>query len=208
MIQYDILQIDLEKESKGELNYAFIDSEFLVTNTKQSFPPPADLYQKVYTDHQERIAPEDVFRKFNLAHPDDYRGRSLSISDVIRYHLPGERFLHLFCDSFGFKAIDFGDEYKVATSPRYFPGTAHKHEMVIFYYQNGDKNRIVNVDVPLLFDGKAVACDPKGNSVELTAAEIYTAIKTAIAYQNKNSSNKEGQATPTPNLIDIFEKFI
>lgn len=208
MIQFDILQIDLEKEIRGELNYAFIDSEFLVTNTKQLFPPPADLYQKVYTDHQERIAPEEVFRKFNIAHPQDYRGRSLSISDVIRYHLRNGQLLHLFCDTVGFRAIDFGDEYKIATAPRYFPGSENKHAMVILYYQNGDKNRIVNVDVPLLFEGKAVACDQSGQEVELTAAEIYTAIQTAIAYQRKSSSNKEEQAIPTPNLIDIFEKFI
>lgn len=43
---------------------------------------------------------EEIFRIFNLQHPDDYVGRSMSVSDIVEY--AGK---HYFCDSIGFVEI-------------------------------------------------------------------------------------------------------
>ena len=45
---------------------------------------------------------EEIFRIFNLQHPDDYVGRSMSVSDVVEY--AGK---HYFCDSLGFAEIQW-----------------------------------------------------------------------------------------------------
>ena len=45
-----------------------------------------------------------VFEKFNIDHPADYRGHSLSVSDVVALHENGENSAH-FVDSFGFTRL-------------------------------------------------------------------------------------------------------
>lgn len=48
-----------------------------------------------------------IFEKFNIDHPADYRGHSLSVSDIVVLHEDGENSAH-FVDSFGFtKLPDF-----------------------------------------------------------------------------------------------------
>lgn len=44
---------------------------------------------------------EELFREFNIDHPADYTGRSLSVSDVVI--LDGVAY---FCDDFGWKKLD------------------------------------------------------------------------------------------------------
>nr|WP_300837753.1 DUF3849 domain-containing protein [uncultured Acetatifactor sp.] len=46
----------------------------------------------------------DIFEKFNIDHPADYRGHSLSVSDVVVFHVNGKNSA-LFVDSFGFKEL-------------------------------------------------------------------------------------------------------
>ncbi|ENZ31096.1 hypothetical protein HMPREF1084_03154 [Clostridium butyricum 60E.3] len=47
---------------------------------------------------------EAIYEKFNIAHPEDYRGHSLSVSDIVVLHQNGENSAH-FVDSFGFTGI-------------------------------------------------------------------------------------------------------
>ena len=47
---------------------------------------------------------ESLFEKFNLQHPADYRGRSMSVSDVVVLHENGRDTAH-FCDSIGFVEV-------------------------------------------------------------------------------------------------------
>lgn len=47
---------------------------------------------------------EDVFAKFNLRHPEDFRGHSLSVSDVVVL-TKGSTARAYYCDSFGFKEL-------------------------------------------------------------------------------------------------------
>lgn len=47
---------------------------------------------------------ESIYEKFNLYHSADYRGHSLSVSDVVVLHENGHTSAHL-CDSFGFVEV-------------------------------------------------------------------------------------------------------
>ena len=47
---------------------------------------------------------EAIFEKFNLDHPEDFRGHSLSVSDIVLLHQNGQNTAH-FVDSFGYTEI-------------------------------------------------------------------------------------------------------
>ena len=66
-----------------------------------------DDYEKIYTGQipneggvNELL--EKLYTKFNCHHPEDYKGRSLSVSDLIVLEGIGT----YFCDSIGFKKIN------------------------------------------------------------------------------------------------------
>lgn len=64
-------------------------------------------YETVYNGHiepKETVAEtlEAIYTMFNLDHPADYRGRSLSVSDLVVLEETGT----YFCDSVGFKKIN------------------------------------------------------------------------------------------------------
>ena len=63
-------------------------------------------YETVYTGYIAGNNPEEILEKlyiqFNCNHPSDYRGRSLSVSDLIALEDTGT----YFCDSFGWKQIN------------------------------------------------------------------------------------------------------
>ena len=43
----------------------------------------SEIYDKVFEGEVNCENLEDVYRKFNIDHPDGYKGRSLSVSDVV-----------------------------------------------------------------------------------------------------------------------------
>lgn len=47
---------------------------------------------------------EDIYRTFNVDHPADFKGHSLSVSDVVVLHLNGQYTAH-YCDSVGFQQV-------------------------------------------------------------------------------------------------------
>jgi len=47
---------------------------------------------------------EAIYEQFNIAHPEDYRGHSLSVSDIVVLHQNGKNSAH-FVDSFGFTGL-------------------------------------------------------------------------------------------------------
>ena len=68
----------------------------------------SSIYDCVFSGEVECGNLEDVFQKFNLDHPSGYKGRSLSVSDVVEIKEaedadPGT----YFCDLVGFKKVSF-----------------------------------------------------------------------------------------------------
>ena len=88
-------------------------------------PVQKSNYEQIYTgtlsknstdeqsSHTEVL--ESLYEKFNLQHPADYRGHSLSVSDVVVLHENG-RDTAYFCDSIGFKEVpEFLQEENLVT---------------------------------------------------------------------------------------------
>ena len=66
------------------------------------------LYDRVYDGKLDCNSLETIYQKFNVDHPADYKGRSLSVSDVVE--IRGSDTLNpgfYFVDSVGFKTISF-----------------------------------------------------------------------------------------------------
>lgn len=71
-----LYQIAPEKDDK---NLMFMSYEFTVLHGGIN----ADSYELVFDGDLPAQTVEDVFRIFNLEHPNGYRGRSMSVSDIV-----------------------------------------------------------------------------------------------------------------------------
>lgn len=106
-MRISIYQINPERDSNRVM---FMDLDH-TRHFQRSHDLDAAIYDKVFTGTVDCLNLEDVFRKFNLAHPAEYTGRSLSVSDVVEVEdassiTPG----YYFCDSIGFREISFQPE--------------------------------------------------------------------------------------------------
>ena len=91
-----IYQINLDRD---EQRAAF---ESLERMERYGIKFDRSIYDKVFDGDVDARGLEDIFYIFNMEHPAGYRGRSLSVSDVVEIN--GK---HYFCDSFGWEQIDF-----------------------------------------------------------------------------------------------------
>lgn len=94
-----IFQIDHEKDTK-RLAFSGYDE------TMQSGGVDSSIYRQIYGGIVNCSGLEDVFRLCNKTPPPGYYGESMSVSNVIEI-CDGENKGFYFCDSVGFKPIDF-----------------------------------------------------------------------------------------------------
>ena len=101
---FAILQLNHSEEARkmSFMSYDFIES--------QGNNPEINFYDLMYAgplyttaDHTNVIC-ENLYMKFNIDRPEDFRGHSLSVSDVIALKRQGE-VNYYFVDSFGFKEL-------------------------------------------------------------------------------------------------------
>ena len=65
----------------------------------------ATNYDLIYTaELTPGTSLEDIYTRFNIDHPKDFRGHSLSVSDIVVLHQNGENTAH-YVDSFGYKEV-------------------------------------------------------------------------------------------------------
>ena len=96
---YAIYQI--KDDSKGR-EYLFMGTEYL---KKQGLSAEYDDYQMVYSDMLvENETLDSLYEKFNIRRPLDFKGHSLSVSDVVALKKDGEISAH-YVDSFGYTEL-------------------------------------------------------------------------------------------------------
>lgn len=66
----------------------------------------SSLYDLIFQGTVDCQSLEDVYRVFNIAHPEGYAGRSLSVSDIVEVTEKGQKRFY-FCDRVGFKEVEF-----------------------------------------------------------------------------------------------------
>lgn len=112
MKKYSIYQIKDEHQNGRYVKYMgldFVKENDLCEMEGNLCKLDVGMYDKVYEseiDDSQMLGVDSVldylYEKFNIAHPSDFRGHSLSVSDVIV--LDGTAY---YVDSYGFEEIDF-----------------------------------------------------------------------------------------------------
>lgn len=105
-----IYQIAIERD-ENRLAFQSLNHIISVSNGRV----PAELYDCVFAGEVSAQTLEDIFYVFNMEHPSGYKGRSLSVSDVVEIFLASvvEIFLasgeseFYYCEPIGFKRIRF-----------------------------------------------------------------------------------------------------
>lgn len=96
---YTILQIRDVEENISKQGWAFMGYEFAKEHNFSM-----DDYRVVYSGKIEGEKPmevlEDLFYVFNMKHPKDFKGHSLSVSDIVI--LDGENY---YCDRAGWRKM-------------------------------------------------------------------------------------------------------
>lgn len=65
----------------------------------------SENYEQVYTAQlTEKDNLESIYTRFNIDHPADFKGHSLSVSDIVVLHQDGKDTAH-YCDRFGFSQV-------------------------------------------------------------------------------------------------------
>ena len=104
MTEFSIYQINTDRDN-NRVCFLGLDSLERFQHSKEVDP---SLYDRTYDGKLDCSSLETIYEKFNIDHPADYKGRSLSVSDVVEIREsdtlnPG----FYFVDSIGFKAISF-----------------------------------------------------------------------------------------------------
>ena len=84
-------------------------------------------YDRIYTaELTPGTSLEDIYTRFNIDHPKDFRGHSLSVSDIVVLHQNGENTAH-YVDSFGYKEVP---EFLQEQTPQLTPDTRMTGEQI------------------------------------------------------------------------------
>ncbi len=107
MMDIRIYQINLDRDDEG------VAFNSLYHMKQKSAVIKPEWYDKVYEGTVEASDLDDVFEIFNFDQPEEYGGRGVYVSDIIEVVrsddvTPG----FYFCDSIGFKKIEFDPEKK------------------------------------------------------------------------------------------------
>ncbi len=102
-----IYQINLGRDEKRKAFFGLDDIERLCGSREID----SAIYDCVFDGEVECKGLEEVFGTFNLEHPEGYKGRSLSVSDIVEVPegedvAPG----FYYCDNVGFKQVEFDPE--------------------------------------------------------------------------------------------------
>ena len=116
------------------------------------------IYDKVFTGEVDCKSLEDVYRMFNLNHPEGYKGRSLSVSDVVEVSESDEvKKGFYFCDSFGFKQVNF--EPEKTQEGKFFADSKPENTISVLLVQPGKYPKMITIEDNLEAMQKVVGGD-------------------------------------------------
>lgn len=100
-----IYQIDTEKDQ----NHVCFQPLESLHKIQRSTDIDSSLYKTVFSGKVQAKTLDDVYRIFNLEHPPEHAGRSLSVSDIVEVTASSSSVKEgfYFCDSFDFKKVSF-----------------------------------------------------------------------------------------------------
>ena len=103
-MEVKLYQINLDRDEEGR---AFMGQDWLSKKVDDPTKIDSSIYDCVFDGEIDGSTLEDAFATFNFDHPDGYKGRSMSVSDVLVTELEDGKLAAYFCDSIGFTHVDF-----------------------------------------------------------------------------------------------------
>ncbi len=136
-----IYQVNMKRDTN---NVAFMRYE-LLEKLQGSQSVDSKIYDKVFDGEVDCQTLEDVYQMFNLNHPEGYKDRSLSVSDVVEVmEDPMHPHCFYFCDSIGFKPIDF--EPKDCQLGRTFTDTEKKNMISVLLVEPNKYPKMIEIE--------------------------------------------------------------
>ena len=113
-----IYQVNMERD-KNRVAFMGYDS---LSKFQGSPDVDSQIYDKVFEGEVNCFTLEKLYQIFNCEHPAGYKGRSMSVSDVVEIvdGSTGKSYFN-FCDSFGFQRVSFEPD-KTQISERFCDG--------------------------------------------------------------------------------------
>lgn len=160
-MKINIYQINHERDTH---RVAFVDTKYL-EKAQETSAIDSKIYDKVFSGDVDCKTLDDVYSRFNTDPPTGYRGRSLSISDVVEV-LEDESLEKgfYFCNTYDFKMVDF--------EPSKTQDTVSKNMITVLYIQANHYPKTIAIDNSLKAMQKLVG----GNIEEYMPFEDEVAI--------------------------------
>ena len=99
-----IIRLHQMKHTEQTKPYIFENS--LYVKGKNDNKIPYSQYEVVYEGKLDAQEPDDVFVLFNIGQkPDGYKGRSMSVSDIVEFEYGGELSIFYYCEPVGFSIV-------------------------------------------------------------------------------------------------------
>lgn len=152
---------------------------------------------------------EDIYTRFNIDHPKDFKGHSLSVSDVVVLHQNGQDTAH-YVDSFGYKEVPefFKEQEKALIPDNLETGETIKTPRGTFYVTAMSREQMEAAGYGLHHqsdDGKYLIM---GNSTRAFAVPVQPEnyLKAAEQTTEQNYNMIDGQINNTPTVTELEAK--
>lgn len=136
-----IYQVNTERDEKNVAFFGLDEFPKFHGNSEVN----SSIYDCVFEGNVDCKTLEDVFQKFNTDHPEGYKARSLSVSDVVEVTGSDtvKQGFH-FCDSYGFKEISF-DPTKAQISDRFLESQSDG-KITVLLVEPGKYPKFIKID--------------------------------------------------------------
>ena len=167
-------------------------------------------YELVYS---EELTPgtslEDIYTRFNIDHPKDFKGHSLSVSDVVVLHQNGQDAAH-YVDSFGYKNVpEFLQEQKQLTPDELETGETIKTPRGTFYVTDMSREQMEAAGYGFHHqsdDGKYLVMGNGTRAFAIAAEQRENPLKAAEQTTEQNENMIDGIINNTPTVDELEAK--
>ena len=152
---------------------------------------------------------EDIYTRFNIDHPKDFKGHSLSVSDVVVLHQNGQDTAH-YVDSFGYKEVpEFLQEQKQLTPDELETGETIKTPRGTFYVTDMSREQMEAAGYGFHHqsdDGKYLIMGNGTRAFAIAAEQRENPLKAAEQTTEQNENMIDGIINNTPTVDELEAK--
>ena len=153
---------------------------------------------------------EDIYTRFNIDHPKDFKGHSLSVSDVVVLHQNGQDTAH-YVDSFGYKDVPefFKEQEKALIPDDLETGETIRTPRGTFYVTAMSREQMEAAGYGLHHqsdDGKYLIMGNGTRAFAIFAEQPENYLKAAEQTTEQNYNLIDGQINNTPTVAELEAK--